>query len=82
MHHYTCEELAAQEAQGDVSFNSHLGTFTNFVNLLGMCAVSIPFTSFEHPAPAAQVRPQQLIVFSGIVFSFSCVPPRLMRPNR
>ena len=56
MHHYTSEELLRQEAQGEVSFNSHLGTFTNFVNLLGMCAVSVPFRSFEYPAPEAQVR--------------------------
>jgi Asp-tRNA(Asn)/Glu-tRNA(Gln) amidotransferase A subunit family amidase len=51
MHHYTAAELLAQEGQGEVSYNSHLGTFTNFVNLLGMCAVSVPFSKFECPAP-------------------------------
>lgn len=62
MHHYTAAELQAQEAQGDVSYNSHLGTFTNFVNLLGMCAVSVPFSNFEYPAPATEVRNYLLLL--------------------
>lgn len=60
MHHYTAAELSAQEAEGVVSYNSHLGTFTNFVNLLGMCGVSVPFSTFECAAPDAEVRTSRL----------------------
>lgn len=43
MHHYLVEELAAAERAGPpFSYNAQLGTFTNFVNLLGMCAISVP----------------------------------------
>lgn len=55
MHHYTTAQLQAQYSQGDVAYNSHLGTFTNFVNLLAMHAVSVPFSNFEYPAPASEV---------------------------
>lgn len=42
MHHYLVPELQAQEDDGNVKFNAHLGKFTNFVNLLGLAAVAIP----------------------------------------
>lgn len=44
MHHYLCKELRAQEGASPpgAAYNAHLGTFTNFVNLLGMCALSVP----------------------------------------
>ncbi len=29
--------------------NAKLGRFTNFVNLLDMCAVSVPSTAYRHP---------------------------------
>jgi allophanate hydrolase len=43
MHHYLVDELLAAEKAGPpFTYNAHLGTFTNFVNLMGMCAISIP----------------------------------------
>lgn len=42
MHHCLVSELQAQEHGGDVKFNAHLGKFTNFVNLLGLPALSVP----------------------------------------
>lgn len=42
MHHYLVPELQAQEDDANVKFNAHLGKFTNFVNLLGLAAVSVP----------------------------------------
>lgn len=42
MHHYLVSELQAQEDGGSVQFNAHLGKFTNFVNLLGLPAMSVP----------------------------------------
>jgi allophanate hydrolase len=44
MHHYTVQELRSQEAADPMActFNAYLGTFTNFVNLFGMCALSVP----------------------------------------
>lgn len=56
MHHYTVAELLDQEKQGNVGYNSHLGTFTNFVNLLGMCAISVPFSTFDVPGEQNAVR--------------------------
>ena len=42
MHHYLVSELQAQEDTGCVQYNAHLGKFTNFVNLLGLAAISVP----------------------------------------
>jgi hypothetical protein len=56
MHHYTVRELLEQEREGNVGYNSHLGTFTNFVNLLGMCAISVPFSKFEVEQEPDSVR--------------------------
>ena len=44
MHHYLVRELTEQEAAAPpvATYNAYLGTFTNFVNLLGMCALSVP----------------------------------------
>ena len=44
MHHYLASEVAQQEADQPkkATYNAYLGTFTNFVNLLGMCALSVP----------------------------------------
>jgi allophanate hydrolase len=44
MHHYLVSEVVQQETEtpSKTEYNSYLGTFTNFVNLLGMCAVSVP----------------------------------------
>lgn len=35
-------------------YNSHLGLFTNFVNLMGLCAISVPVTEFETEAGAGE----------------------------
>ena len=29
--------------------NAKLGTFTNFVNLLDLCAVAVPSAAYQHP---------------------------------
>ena len=45
LHHHTVAEIEAQEKRADPptwSHNAKLGRFTNFVNLLDMCAVSVP----------------------------------------
>jgi len=44
MHHYPVTELQAQEGADPPTwpFNAKLGTFTNFVNLLDLCGISIP----------------------------------------
>ena len=44
MHHYLAKEVLDQEtaAPEAAKYNAYLGTFTNFVNLLGMCALSVP----------------------------------------
>jgi Asp-tRNA(Asn)/Glu-tRNA(Gln) amidotransferase A subunit family amidase len=44
MHHYLTEEVLEQETAtpSAATYNATLGTFTNFVNLLGMCAISVP----------------------------------------
>ena len=52
MHHYLVSEVQQQEndTPGSATFNAHLGLFTNFVNLLGMCAISVPAGALP-PAP-------------------------------
>ena len=35
---YTCEQMLADP----IALNSRLGTYTNFVNLLDMCAIAVP----------------------------------------
>ena len=44
MHHYLVAELEKQETEtpAKATYNAHLGTFTNFVNLFGLCALSVP----------------------------------------
>ena len=46
LHHYTVEEIEATEKQPKEQlswpFNAKLGRFTNFVNLMDMCGVSVP----------------------------------------
>ena len=44
MHHYLVKEIEKQETEDPkkATYNAYLGTFTNFVNLLGMCACSVP----------------------------------------
>ena len=44
MHHYLAKEVLDQEAAAPAAatHNAYLGTFTNFVNLFGMCALSVP----------------------------------------
>ena len=44
MHHYLVKEREKQETEDPkkATYNAYLGTFTNFVNLLGMCACSVP----------------------------------------
>jgi allophanate hydrolase len=65
MHHYLVDELAAAEAAGPpFTYNAHLGTFTNFVNLMGMCAISIPWMSF-HSNGVNTVRPGCHLLFVG-----------------
>lgn len=45
LHHYTIMEVEATEKHAETPswpFNAKLGKFTNFVNLMDMCAVSVP----------------------------------------
>lgn len=51
---YTCADLAADP----VTPNSNLGTYTNFVNLLDLCALSFP------TAPRADGRPGSLTLIA------------------
>lgn len=50
MHHYLVSEVLQQETEtlSKAEYNANLGTFTNFVNLLGMCAVSVPASELPH----------------------------------
>ena len=53
LHHYTIPEIEATEkhaATPSWALNAKLGRFTNFVNLLDMCAVSIPSGILRCPA--------------------------------
>lgn len=52
LHHYTVQEIEAEEKTNDTvtwTRNGKLGRFTNFVNLLDMCAVSVPSAVYRHP---------------------------------
>lgn len=53
--HYTIQEIAAEPFES----NSRLGTYTNFVNLLGMCAVALPggFRADGLPAGVTLIGP-------------------------
>lgn len=46
---YTCEDLAADP----VTPNSNLGTYTNFVNLLDLCALAIPTSARADGRPGS-----------------------------
>lgn len=46
-YNYTVKEILEQEMNGIGTMNANLGRFTNFVNFLGMCGVSIPSGTFE-----------------------------------
>jgi len=46
-YHYTIQEINGQEEKGIGSYNANLGRFTNFVNLLGMCGVSVPSSTMN-----------------------------------
>ena len=52
---YTLEEVAAQP----VALNTNLGYYTNFVNLLGLCAIAVPagFRSDGLPAGITLIAP-------------------------
>ena len=60
MHHYLVRELTEQEGAAPpvATYNAYLGTFTNFVNLLGMCALSVP--AGRLPPLPQKVRAQTL----------------------
>lgn len=45
-YNYTINEILEQENQGLGSLNANLGRFTNFVNFLGLCGVSVPSGQF------------------------------------
>lgn len=45
-YNYTIKEILEQEEQGIGSLNANLGRFTNFVNFLGMCGISVPSGTF------------------------------------
>ena len=56
-YNYTINEILQQENQGLGSLNANLGRFTNFVNFLGMCGVSVP--SGEYCANISErIRPE------------------------
>jgi allophanate hydrolase len=45
LHHYLIKEVEATEKEADVPtypYNANLGRFTNFVNLMDLCALSVP----------------------------------------
>lgn len=49
--------ILEQEIQGVGTLNANLGCFTNFVNFLGMCGVSVPAGTFESDL-SSRVRPE------------------------
>lgn len=71
---YSCADLAADP----VTPNSNLGTYTNFVNLLDLCALAVP------TAPRADGRPGSLTLIgpagrdgelAALALSLSGIPP-------
>jgi len=56
-YNYTVKEILEQEIQGVGTLNANLGRFTNFVNFLGMCGVSVPAGTFESDL-SSRVRPE------------------------
>ena len=46
-YNYTVKEILEQESAGIGTMNANLGRFTNFVNFLGMCGISVPSETFE-----------------------------------
>lgn len=51
LHHYTVAEIEAMEKGQDPphwAYNANLGRFTNFVNLMDMCGVSVPTGILSH----------------------------------
>lgn len=46
-YNYTVKEVTEQEGSGSVTYNANLGRFTNFVNQIGMCGVSVPSGVFS-----------------------------------
>ncbi|KAK9803367.1 hypothetical protein WJX73_009893 [Symbiochloris irregularis] len=54
LNHFTVAEIEGQEKGGEGAqltwaFNGRLGRFTNFVNLMDMCGISVPSGVLEHP---------------------------------
>jgi allophanate hydrolase len=84
----TCPTLAAVAAE-PVLRNSELGRFTNFVNLLGMCAISLPsgFTAAGLPFGITAIAPggsdAALAVFGARWEAASALPlgAHLRRPG-
>ena len=56
-YNYTVKEIVEQEVNGVGTMNANLGRFTNFVNFLGMCGVSVPSGTFESNL-SDRVRPE------------------------
>ena len=57
LHHYTVAEIKGEEKAARPptwACNARLGRFTNFVNLLDMCGVSVPSAVLQHPALSEQ----------------------------
>lgn len=54
LNHFTVAEIEGQEKGGEAApltwaFNGRLGRFTNFVNLMDMCGISVPAGVLSHP---------------------------------
>lgn len=55
LNHFTVAEIEGQEKAGEGApltwaFNGRLGRFTNFVNLMDMCGISVPSGVLTHPS--------------------------------
>ena len=57
-YNYTVKEITEQEGSGSVGYNANLGRFTNFVNQIGMCGVSVPSGVFSSSLVGRQDSPE------------------------
>ena len=83
-YNYTVREIMAEEDEQDygamlsgramVTFNANLGRFTNFVNLLDMCGVSVPSTILKLGPDAEQPTKKQRTAAANAAANSTPVP--------